>query len=263
MRLYWELAVRGYRRYATYHAATVAGVFTNSVFGFMRAYVMLAVFQRAAGIGGYDSRDAVTYVFIGQGMIMVAYLWGWWDVAISIKSGQVVTDLARPLDFQFYWLAQDLGRATYHAVFRGIPPFVVGALFFDVRLPHNPLTAPAFIVSILLAVCVSFSMRFMVNLTAFWLLDYRGPGRLATAMWTFLSGFIVPISFMPSPWDSLLRGLPFAAIVEMPIQVFLEQRQGVELAQLLLFQAGWAVALLAAGRLLLSAAMRKVVIQGG
>ncbi|MBV9255191.1 MAG: ABC transporter permease, partial [Actinobacteria bacterium] len=33
MRLYWEVARRGFRRYATYRAATVAGVFTNSVFG--------------------------------------------------------------------------------------------------------------------------------------------------------------------------------------------------------------------------------------
>lgn len=37
----WEVAVRSYRRQAIYRGATLAGVFTNSVFGFIHAYVLL------------------------------------------------------------------------------------------------------------------------------------------------------------------------------------------------------------------------------
>ena len=59
---------------------------------------------------------------------MTVYLWGWFDVALRVRSGDVATDLQRPLDFQAYWLAQDLGRAAYHALFRGVPPFIFGAL---------------------------------------------------------------------------------------------------------------------------------------
>jgi hypothetical protein len=45
-RLDWELARRGYARYAAYPAATIAGVFVNTVFGFMRAYILLALFEQ-------------------------------------------------------------------------------------------------------------------------------------------------------------------------------------------------------------------------
>ena len=58
IRLYWELARRGYRRYAAYPGATVAGVFTNTVFGFLQAYILLAVFEQRAEIGPYDRSDA-------------------------------------------------------------------------------------------------------------------------------------------------------------------------------------------------------------
>ena len=58
MRLDWELAVRGYRRYAAYPAATWAGVFTNTVFGFIQAYILLALFETRDDIGGYDATDA-------------------------------------------------------------------------------------------------------------------------------------------------------------------------------------------------------------
>ena len=61
MRLDWEIAKRGYRSYAAYPAATAAGVFTNTVFGFMQAYILLAVFASRTDVGGYDAQDAVTF----------------------------------------------------------------------------------------------------------------------------------------------------------------------------------------------------------
>ena len=52
---YWEIARRGYRRYAAYPGATWAGVFTNTFFGFLIAYVLLAVFEQRDDVGGYDA----------------------------------------------------------------------------------------------------------------------------------------------------------------------------------------------------------------
>src|SRR5947207_14881861 len=63
LRLDWEIAKRGFRRYAAYPAATWAGVFTNTVFGFMQAYVLLAVYRHRTDVGGYDAGDTVTYVW--------------------------------------------------------------------------------------------------------------------------------------------------------------------------------------------------------
>ena len=61
MRLYWEVAHRTFRRMTTYRAATFAGVFTNTVFGFLLAYVMVAVFQQRQTVGSFDLTDALTF----------------------------------------------------------------------------------------------------------------------------------------------------------------------------------------------------------
>jgi ABC-2 type transport system permease protein len=262
-RLFFELARRGYRRYAAYPGATWAGVFTNTFFGFLLAYILLAVFRERETIGSYDARDAVTYVWVAQGMLMTIYIWGWYEVALRVQSGDVATDLQRPLDLQAYWLAQDLGRAAYHAVFRGIPPFLVGALAFDVLVPRDPRVWLAFVVSVVLAVVVSFAFRFLFNLAAFWLLDYRGVGMLAITASTFFSGQIVPLAFFPHWLEVLAWGLPFASMVQAPIEVFLGHAEGVELAGLLALQTFWAAALLLLGRVVLAAGLRKLVIQGG
>src|SRR5262249_8691240 len=122
----------------------------------MRGSVLLALLAARSNVGGYDSSDALTYVWLTQGLIMVVYIWGWNELALRIVSGDVAVDLSRPIDFQGYWLAGDLGRALFHAIFRGIPPVLVGGLLFTLRMPTNPGTWLAFIASLVLATILSF-----------------------------------------------------------------------------------------------------------
>ena len=121
----------------------------------------------------------------------------------------------------------------------------------------------AFVASVVLAVVVSFAWRFLFNLAAFWLLDYRGVGTLAMVVSTFFSGQIIPLAFFPDELRLLAWALPFAAMVQAPIEVFLGHARGLELVGLLALQAFWACALLGLGRPVLSAGMRKLVVQGG
>lgn len=113
MRLYWEVAKRGFRRYATYRGATLAGIFTNSMFGFIRAYILLAVFAARPSIGNFDAKDVLTYVFMTQGMIMIVQIWGWVDIETRVRTGDIALDLMKPYSFMGYWLASDFGRAAF------------------------------------------------------------------------------------------------------------------------------------------------------
>lgn len=265
MRLYWEVARRAFRRYATYRTATYAGAFTNTVFGLIQAYVLLAVYRQRTAVGGFSQTDALTYVFLTQGLLMVVNIFPsqWMEIGGRISTGDVVTDLYRPVDFQGWWLAHDLGRAGFQALARLVPPFLVGAALFDLRLPHRPATWAVFAVSLVLAVVVCFGIRFLVNLTGFWLLDIRGAVNLAGTIVLFFSGCILPIVFFPSWLEAVSRVLPFSAIIQAPVEVFLEKRSGLGLVGHLAVQAAWGIALAIAGRAVLAAAARKVVIQGG
>src|SRR5215212_5266075 len=174
MRLDWELARRGYRRYAAYPAATVAGVFTNTIFGFMIAYILLGLYRHRTHVGGYSESDTLTYVWITQAMLAPMAVWGWYDLALRIRTGDIATDLTRPVDPLRAGFAFDYGRALYQVVLRGLPPLIGGALAFDLTAPRNPLVLLAFFVSVALAVGVSFGFRFLCNSSAFWLVHYRG-----------------------------------------------------------------------------------------
>ena len=87
-RLYLAVAARGFRRYASYRAATAAGVFTNTVFGLILVYTYLALWDERPDLGGYDQAQAVTYVWLGQCLFAaLAIQGGGVDRGRSVPSG--------------------------------------------------------------------------------------------------------------------------------------------------------------------------------
>ncbi|HEU0127263.1 MAG TPA: ABC-2 family transporter protein [Pseudonocardiaceae bacterium] len=257
---YLRLCRAGFRRYSTYRQAVVAGLATNVVFGFMRCAVLLTVFAGSAQVAGYDPSRTVTFVWIGQGLIAVVLLWGDADFGERVRSGDVAVDLLRPVDLQAALLAAELGRASFALLTRFTVPILIGLACYDLTLPNSALRWAAFGLSMLLAVLVSFAIRFLLNLVAFWLLDWRGLVALHGALGTVLGGLVIPIAFFPGWARAAIWATPFPAVIQAPIDIAIGR--GAVLL-LLAHQLAWTVCLLAAGRLVLARAVRKLVIQGG
>lgn len=265
MRLYLELARRSFQQQFSYRGATLAGIFTNGIFGIMIASVFLALY-RSQGNGGSNavegwSRDqTITLVWINQSLLMVVYMWGWWEVTRNIQSGAIVSELLKPYDYFTYWLSRDLGRALAHLLIRGIPTFLIGIMLFDVIAPKNVERGIAFAFSIVLAVVTSFCLRFITNLAGFWVLDYRGIAMMYGAILNVLSGMLAPLAFLPGPLRSAANVLPFRAVIMTPNEIYLGQ---VEIWQGLGFQLLWIAVLVVSARYLMSIGERQLVVQGG
>ncbi|MFH8370287.1 ABC transporter permease [Streptomyces sp. NPDC018031] len=266
LRLYAAVAVSSFRRYATYRVATAAGVFTNAVFGFIVAYTYTALWDQRPRLGGYDMSQALTFVWLGQALLATAALMGGSfqeELQERIRTGDIAVDLYRPVDLQLWWLAGDLGRAAFHLLGRGVAPMALGALAFDLTLPTSVLTWLFFLLSVVLGLLVGFAVRYLVALTAFWLLDGSGVTMMSALLCLFFSGMILPLTVFPGLLGEIARVLPWSAMLQVPADVFLQEHTGAGLARALGFQVAWAVALFAAGRALQSAATRKVVVHGG
>jgi ABC-2 type transport system permease protein len=259
MRLEVEIARRSLRRHATYRMATVAGVFTNTVFGFIEAYILLAVFRGRADINGLTVSGALTYSFVKQGSLMFVGVFSPLDLGERVRTGDVVTDLYRPVDLQRWWAAEEAGRAAFHLLARGLPPVFIGALVFDLDLPSSAGRWAGFALSAVLAVAIGFQLRFLVSLSAFWLLDQRGMHNLNLMLTSFVSGGLFPLQLLPTPFFEVVRLLPWAGLLHLPMEVYL----GRGLAGPLLIQTVWLAVLFGCARATLAAATEKVVVQGG
>jgi ABC-2 type transport system permease protein len=263
MRLYWEIAIRAFRRSTAYRAAYVSGILTNAFFGALICYAYEALYAAGGAVAGLTLHDATSYVWITQSLISVGGAWiTSTEISTSIYTGDVVTDLYRPWSYYLYWLSRSVGERTFNLLFRGTLTYLIGVLYFGAFVP-GPAELLAFAPAIGLAILVSFSVSFIVNLTAFWLLDVTGVMLMANVLISFFSGFLLPIAFLPPPLQAVARALPFQAITALPAQIFLGQLRGPAVAGALVLQLAWAVALAALALGFQLVAMRKVVVQGG
>jgi ABC-2 type transport system permease protein len=245
-----------------YRTAFIAGMLTNAFFGAIRCFVYVAVYAGGGSVAGFTLNDAISYTWITQSLISIGAGWVTGDMASTIYSGAVITDLSRPWSFYGYWLSRFLGERVFNLLLRGSSTYLLAVLFFGAHVP-SATELLGFTAAISLALLVSFALTFLVNLTAFWLLDFSGVAMIVNVILSFFSGFLLPIAFFPEPLRVVAEALPFQAITGLPAQVFLGQITGFALLQTLLLQLFWAVVLIVLGVLFLRVAVRKVIIQGG
>ena len=262
---YAALIRAGFQRYSAYPLATIAGAMTNTVFGLLRASVTTGVIVSGGGaVGGYSYATAVSYAWVSQALIAPIHVFMWDDLALRIRSGDIAIDLARPIELQTQYLLADLGRAAYQVLPRAVPPLAVGALTFGLVLPAAVQPYLTGLLSLLLAICISFNCRYLVNLTACWLLDARGALTVYIVISNMLSGMLIPVAWFPRWLSVLAHATPFPSMLQAPADLITGRIHGLGPALGLLgVQLAWVAALFAGCRLATRMATRTLVVHGG
>jgi ABC-2 type transport system permease protein len=263
MRLFCALIRLSFQRQLTYRAANLAGLATNLFFGLLRAAVLVALYGARQEVAGLSLTGAITYTGLTQGLIAFLSLFNWYEVMDSVYNGQIGSDLLKPIDYFSFWLARDLGRAGASLLLRGFTMMAFYALIFDLAWPRGWLQWLSLALAMLLALLVSFSWRFLINLAAFWVPNALGVGRFGFIVSWFLSGFLMPLRFFPDWFVRLCYLTPFPHTVNTVVEVYLGLLSGPDLARALLGQLLWLLGLVAAGQVVLRAGVRRLVIQGG
>lgn len=236
---------------------------TNLFWGMLRAALMIALYAQQTEVAGMTIRDAVTFTALTQAVISYLSLFGWFELMNSVYTGAVATDLLKPIGFYRFWLAQDLGRAITQLLLRGIPLMVAYSFFYPITLPDSFSRWIWLGLAMLLALLVSFSYRFLVNLSAFWVQNAIGIGRMGFFAPLFLSGFIIPLRFMPDWFAAICWMTPFPHMVTTVVDVYLGLLNGTDLLLALGYQVLWFGVLYALCQGVLRLGVRRLVILGG
>jgi ABC-2 type transport system permease protein len=198
-----------------------------------------------------------------QALIMVVMTFGWYDLMETIRTGEVVGDLARPLDLCWYWYSRELGRATYYFVYRCIPIYLGGMILFGLGVPGTWVSWVAFFVALAFGMTVGVAYRVFYNLLAFWLIDARAVAVLATVVALFFAGSYVPLPFLPDKLRAIVAWLPFNGLMNVPVAILLGKIDGMNILLELARQVGWVATLTLGVRRLLAGAERRLIVQGG
>jgi len=163
LRIFWELTKRSFKRELTYRAAAMAGLATNFFFGIIRAAILVALYDTRLSVAEISLQGAVTYAALTQAIIAYQSFFGWTKIMDTIYTGDVSSDLLKPIGYFRLWLAKDLGRAGVNIFLRGITLMLGYTLIFDMTKPRGGWQWLALGASIFLSWLLNFAWRFLIK----------------------------------------------------------------------------------------------------
>ncbi len=258
-RCYRAILLLSWREALTYRIDLIADLLSSAVLLGVYYYLWQAVFEARPIIRGLDFTFMTSYIAlvrIIQGFVQTEPLE--YEIAHRVKEGSISLDLLRPYNLQIYYYLKAYSQSMVSALLISVPILIFS--LSALRLPTpEPLHCGLFLLSLHLGFAVNAGISFLVGLAAFPLKNNEGITQLKKFITTLLSGNLFPIILLPGPMKDLNEFLPFRAIVDGPIGIYL----GYLAPTVLVFQALWAVALGLLGYLLFLRARRRLVVLGG
>ncbi len=250
-----------------YRAAAWAGVATQFAWGFLRI-LMFRAFHEADPAAFPMTMEALTsYIWLQQAFLTVYAVWYFDnDIFESITSGAVAYELARPMPLYPMWFIKNVAMRTARASLRCLPVLFVACLLpapFRISLPASPAVLLWFAVSMAGTLFLVVAFMMLVYTATFYSMSSLGLRIVAAALSDLLTGALIPLPFFPESIRRVVELTPFAAMENLPLQIYCGTLTGAAMERALLLQGFWLAVLIAAGWLWMRRATRRIVVQGG
>lgn len=191
---------------------------------------------------GYDKSKILTYVFalmIVRAIVLSARAV---DVSSDVAEGNLSNYLVKPISYFKYWMTRDIGSKVLNLSFAAVE-FI--ALFIILRPPFyfqtDIYTIFSFLIALVLAVLIYFSLLFIISAVPFWApeLGWGSQFLVIIVLLEFLSGSLFPIDILPIAWQRFVMATPFPYMIYFPVQVYLGKITGIAMVQGFLISFFW------------------------
>ena len=259
VRKYWVLACKGFRQNLQYSASHLINTVASAIFGVIYIHLWRSV-TPVAGFADYAPSTITQYIAFNQ----VTMWFTQFGIRIqarirdAVRSGDVATELLRPVSFFAYRVSFEYGSMVYGLLFRGLPVAAMLARF-GFYVPKNPATWAWTVMSLALGAYIAIVQLYLVGIASFWTTEIRTASWVVTTLSLTLGGGSMPLEVLPRPAYLVAKWSPFACLTYNPARIYLELSGPV----LVLPALAWSCALSLAAHWATSAARTRLEVQGG
>lgn len=250
-----------------YRASALAGISTQIFFGLVYIFVYIAFYESNSGSIPMPLDKLVSFLWLNQAFFALIYLWYKdKDIIKMIKTGNIAYELCRPQDVYLMWTSKIMGERLSNVALRFLPVIIIACLL---PKPYNldlSITLPRLIIFLISFILSTFVMTFLIllyHIICLYTLDEKGIVNIFMVVSDILSGLSVPLPFFPNTLQKIAYALPFRYVSDFPFQLYVGN---ITINNGLIgigMQILWIIILVVIGRLLMSNALKKAVIQGG
>lgn len=235
---------------------------------FLRIVVQVSIWvalyaARGQSIVGIGLQDMIEYVLLSMIVNSLINFNVVYDINERVRKGDIVVDFLRPVHLKQYFFATSMGSNCFFTIFSIFPACLGAVLLYGFRFSADPINLLLFLISLVLAVLLSFYIYYSLSLTVFWVDSAFFVDWLMGAFVQLFAGSMVPLWFYPHWLQSLCNVLPFRLTLFDPISIYLGKMTVTGAMQVIGLQLIWLVVLYSLERLVWHRAQRRVFIQGG
>lgn len=214
-------------------------------------------------VNGMTFKTTFIYLAMSKSMYTLFLSNTEWNISSSIIDGKIIMDFLKPMNYQLFYFLMYLGSVVFNFLFVFIPSifFILFAVGKEENLGFKLVY---FLVSLVLAMCISFIIDFFTGTVCFFTESTWGISILKEVIVLLLSGAIVPIPFFPDNLKRIVEVLPFHAIYNLPVQILTNSSQSrQDYLETIGIQIMWIIILFILSRLFYKRASKVLTINGG
>lgn len=188
------------------------------------------------------------------------------ELSEKITSGAIAYDLCRPLGMYGYYFVRDAANKLVGSVMRAVPMVLIALLLppgWGMRAPDSAAALLCMLISLGLGLLCTCALNSISRAFTMMTLDGKGIEALMNLLMMTFCGNILPLPLFPDRWQSVIRFLPYAQLLDAPARIYSGNQPLRGVPGLFALQLGWSVALGVLGMLLWKRNEKRLVLQGG
>lgn len=207
--------------------------------------------------------DTLIYLVLATALFNFMEMYIVWEMGRGIQSGKIALDLLRPMEYRRYMFWSYSGSFVTQFFFTFLPTFIVVAAVTNGAI-HLGLNLLFFVVSVIMAVSINYSIDFLVGTICLYTESIWGINIMKQVIVMLLSGATIPIAFFPEPLKTITYYLPFQSIYNAPLSVLLDGKpQPQALLITLGIQLFWCIVMTVLNKIFWKVSLRQITVNGG
>jgi ABC-2 type transport system permease protein len=219
-------------------------IISKPIFMLINVIIWTAIFSnsQSLAIGGFSIEQTINYFLFQSIFSNIVFNNLSEKMGSKIYSGELSTSLLKPVNFSISWISKSFGGRIFSLFYESIPALAIGLLFFGFKIYSVPMLIIS-IISLFLGLLANCFFSLCWALMYFKMLNYWPFERIKKFAISFISGYYIPLNFLPIALQSILKYLPFNYFSYEPTRIFLNIYSYSQVFQILIIQAMWIISL--------------------
>ncbi|MFA5303107.1 MAG: ABC-2 family transporter protein [Candidatus Nanoarchaeia archaeon] len=219
-------------------------IISKPIFMLINVIIWTAIFSNSSNstIGGFSVEQTINYFLFQSIFASLVFNNLSERMGNRIYSGELSTTLLKPVNIGISLTSKALGGRVFSFFYESLPTLLIGLIFFNFKIYSFPMLLIS-IFSLFLGLLINCFFSLSWSIMYFKMLNHWPFERIKRFVISFVSGFYIPLNFLPLIFQNVLKYLPFNYFSFEATRIFLNLYSYSQVFQILLIQIFWVILL--------------------